>query len=443
MLPAEIPQDVESGTFDSPLGAARWVHLRGDDQTLPSSFDAVPVAAGGYITLDFEAQPPQLWRSADFFTWTPDPMPVDARYGELTLVDDTVWLTALEPTGLWRSVDGREWSGLSLDGLDSPEPDGFAWQVQLGTPLAADGVTILPFEHSPDYTLIARSLWGPDERYWYVREQGDGVYALVNDRGDQVRATVRFEDTGAGLRVIDVEDGTELTFLDGISLEFIERLVSDEGIPAVQGLALIGEDGLVEVELPGAMSAQPSTRFMVEDSGFAAYGLGADGLVHVHRSEDGREWAETDTIGDEPGEPTDIVGIYQGGPLVIESEPHITEWTSTDGVAWESIQPPDQFAGHRLADGWLWIQMVGEPLPWGAADEPETTEETMWFVPFEGNPVRIDMGGLDFSDITGPGGDSHGSRGFISANTLVNVSARDEGARRRDIWIITFDELPS
>jgi hypothetical protein len=105
----------------------------------------------------------------------------------------------------------------------------------------------------------------------------------------------------------------------------------------------------------------------------------------------------------------------------------------------EPIQPPDQFAGHRLAAGWLWIQMVGEPLPWGFA-EPETTEETMWFVPFEGDPVPIDMGDLDFS---GPDGDGYGSRGFISANTLVSVSAQEEGAKRRDIWIVTFDELRS
>ena len=50
-LPHDIPEDVASGTLDTPLGPARWVHLQGGAADLPSLIRPVPVP-GGYVSLD-------------------------------------------------------------------------------------------------------------------------------------------------------------------------------------------------------------------------------------------------------------------------------------------------------------------------------------------------------------------------------------------------------
>jgi hypothetical protein len=434
-LPAEIPEGVESGMLDTTLGPARWVHVRGDATTLPSGLRPVPVNGGGYITLDgSEAQPPQpLWRSSDLIDWAPEPLPMamEAPNGKLTLADDAAWLKTSEPAALWRSEDSLAWTEVSLDRLAAPAPVG-PWRLELDDPLASDGVTVVPFSHSPDHVLMLTELGG------YCCTGGeDGVYRLSSDRGENLGA-VRFEDTGSGLRVIDAEDGTELAFLDGATLEFIELLASDMGIPAIHGLGVVVGDELVDVGLPRAISEQSQLEFVVDDAGFAAYGLGQDGLVHVHRSEDGREWMETDIIGDDPGEPTEIVGLYKypwQGSVVIESEPHVTEWTLGDGATWESWHPPDQFYGERFASGGIALQMRNEDGPWPGG---EVQEATLWYVPRAGEPVAIDLGELGLANPDG--------LAFmavpVSSNTVV-LGADQQGAGPREIWIVTFDELPA
>jgi hypothetical protein len=127
-------------------------------------------------------------------------------------------------------------------------------------------------------------------------------------------ATVRFVDSGDGLRVLDAGDRTELAFLDGVELDFIELLASPMGWQAPQGFAIVEENRLVPVDLPAAITDQAETAFGVDDTGFVAYTLGRDGLVRVHESRDGLAWTETDVVGDDPGELTNIeyVGSQRG-----------------------------------------------------------------------------------------------------------------------------------
>ena len=207
-------------------------------------------------------------------------------------------------------------------------------------------------------------------------------------------------------------------------------------LPAVHGLGILSEDGPIDVDLPDSMDQEDAPVFLVDDAGFVAYGLGRDGLVHVHRSTDGRDWTETDIIGDDPGEPTDIVGVGDSQESVlIESEPHETLW-GTDGVDWESRHPLDNFGGASIGSGWISFQGTNEGVAWHTGD---VAVETMWFAPHDGGaPVAIDI-----SDVSGTMPWGHGEPNSISSNTVARSSFQDEGVGRRDIWIFTFDDVPT
>ena len=440
MLPSEIPGGIDTGSLDTPVGPARWVRLRGDDTTLPTSMDPVPVASGGFATLDSGL----LWRSSDLISWVSEPMPVAGGGGRLSLADGTYWLSTVDPASLWRSRDTLEWSEVSLEGLTPPGTDGYAWRLYLQAPLAYDGVTIVPthFQAEDDGTFLGLAGRPKLDRPVKLTETAPGVYDVRPEPNYQTRATVRIEETGDGLRVIDDEDGTELTVLDGISMDFIDRWASDGWIPSVDGLGIVDGDQLIDLDLPDLMDQADRPTLAVDESGFVAYVLEPDKFVHVYRSVDGREWNEADTIGDDPGEPTDIVyvrGLQPQGNLVIEGEPHETLWTSPDGVVWESRHPVENFGGgDPIASGWLWIQEVGEPTPWQPLRDADAP--TMWYLPKDGEPVPIDLSEAGFSM---PMVDSSGGGGWISSNTLIRTFQEDEGAHRRSIWIITFDDVPA
>jgi hypothetical protein len=434
-LPAEIPEGIESGTLDTPLGSARWVHLRGDDSTLPDLTDAVPVPAGGYIT---RLAPPWLWRSPDLITWAPEslPMSVGARYGGLTLADDTVWLATYEPIALWQSEDSLEWAEVSLEELVPPEPVG-PWLLDLGEPLTFDGITLVPFSHSPDQLLVHRAMGGTRNdrvRAFCCRGGETGVYRLSNDKGEHL-AAVRFEDAGGGLRVLDAGDGTELAFLDGVELGFIELLASSDGRADVLGLAVLDQGGLVPVGLPDATRDHAETAFEVDAAGFIAYSLGRDGLVHVHRSEDGRRWTETDVVGDDPGEPTDIEGVGSWRGSLSIGQHDNTTWTQAADGSWTSrLEEPFAFP---LADGSLRMHL--DEIEAGDSDR-----DALWYRPDGGEPISIDPSddlGIvaqiqrDLESIPGTGGYDFMP---LSRDTAVLSYA---GGGRRHLWIITFDEL--
>jgi hypothetical protein len=442
MLPSEIPEGIDTGSLDTPLGPARWVSLRGDETTLPLTLNPVPVRSGGFATLDSG----RLWRSPDLITWSSEPMPIKGGDVQLSLADGTNWLRTIEPASLWRSPDTLEWSEVSLDGLTPPGPDGYVWRLFLvQAPLAYDGVTIVPYHFQAETRGTFLGLAG--ERFARgveLTETGPGVYDVRFERGGPPQTTIRIEETSDGLRVIDDQDGTDLTVLDGISMDFIDRWASRDGIPGVDGLGIVDGDQLVGVDLPDLLGQAPWPTLLVDESGFASYVLGPDEFVHVYRSTDGRDWIESDIIGDDPGEPTDIVyvqGYGSVGSVVIESEPHTTEWTSADGVVWESRRLLENFiGGDPFASGWLWIQEVGEETPWKPRRQAD--EDTMWYMPKDGEPVAIDISeGYPMPVFSGAG--SGGSGGLVSSNTVIRTFQADEGANRRWIWIITFDEVPA
>ena len=433
-LPTEIPAGIESGTLDTPLGPARWAHLRGDDTTLPPGGRfQLAKASDGYIELEWDSTPMKLWRSPDLITWTSEPLSIRAGSGELWHVDGTYWLSTFEPSGLWRSQDAVSWEPLDLERLARPGPDEYAWELRLRRPLAHDGVVLVPFEWAADYGLLTRGLPGADQmRSPEVFEIEPGVFAFHEFNDPDVRARVRFEETASGVRVGDHEDDAELMLHKGVSMEFIERLTTGDGIPGVLGLGVLEGDRLEGAELPAHVDASHHQALTVDDAGFVSYSLEPDGMVQVHRSEDGRRWIETDVIGDDASEPTDIEAVWTSlgsvpgrGSVRMESTSG-PEWMTTDGVLWET--PPPGFHGARFAAGW-----ITGPMHMGGL---EGAEIRMWYQPNGGEPVAIDAEWDLTTDNCG------GWEGLISSNTIAG-SFDGECLGRREIWVITFDDVPA
>ena len=447
-LPTEIPAGVEWGTLETPLGQARWVHLSGDEATIPRRIRGLFNTSDGHMMLESDGTPAKLWRSRDLISWTWEPVDIDAEGGSPVRADGTYWLPAGDPPGFWRSPDMESWQRLDLDleRLGRPGPAAWAWSAELENPLVYDGVVIVPLWWSPDGArdVVARKLFGAERlREPELREVGPDVYelrasGLAPGQGTNVvNAKVRIEEAESGVRVVDDEDGAELMVLEGVGMEFIDRSFSGD-IAGVPGLAILDGDALVDVKLPEY--AELPGALWVDDAGFLLYALGADdGLVHVHRSKDGRDWNETDVIGDDPGEPTNVRFVYPGGgsaTLETDSE----AWTTTNDNEWTATSTDLTGISNRpIASGWVqgpWFH--GDP-PIGAAQEigPGNVLTRMWFQPRGGEPIPFDI-----TEMAIPASDCSWHLDSVSPNTLVNYLNPDCRGLR-EMWIITFDDVPA
>ena len=397
----------------------------------------------------------RVWRSPDLIDWSAQDLDISADTGELWAADGTLWLSTSGPGALWRSPDGTSWEQVSSD-LTTPGPEGYAWVLQLGQPVVNDGAIVVPFEWETDYWLVARGLPGVDGIRWpTLIEVEPGVYTiddwLVGTDNRGTLATVRFEETEDGLRVIDHSDGTLLKSLEGVSLDFIDRITFDEEreqdlLPRVRGLAVLEDDRLVEVDLPDEIKRADQTAWTTDGPGFTAYSLNSSGLVDVYRSQDGRGWQATDVIGDEVGEPADIVYIDAwSDPLTLESNDG-SRWTLSREGTWtqsESSQP--EMFDIPLGSGWVQgpLGAVGNPITREEEVGPGNVRSRIWYQPDAGEPEPIDITemGIPINDgISGP--NCGGYEGLVSANTLV-TSFDEECEGRREYWIITFDDLPA
>jgi hypothetical protein len=340
---------------------------------------------------------------------------------------------------------------VSLERLIAPGPEGYAWSLWPGRPLTYGGVTIVPFTWGTDGRVVIRGMPGADDVYSATLvESAPGVYDIddwvIGARNRGTFATVRFEETGGGgLRVIDHETGTELKVLKGVSMEFIKRLAFQvesrfDEIPTVLpgGLGIVQGGELVEVELPLEAEESDQQAFTVDESGFASYTLGPDG-VHVHRSQDGRVWRETDAIGDDPGEPTDFGSIYEfRGAVHIEAG---SETWTTDGLVWEPQRPPVHLwtdpTFYPIGTGWLVGPFDGNPVTGVEDVGPGNVIPRIWFQPTEGELVPIDI-----TEMALPINECGGGTFLLSPNTIATHFDEDcTGAR--DVWIITFDDVPA
>jgi hypothetical protein len=230
------------------------------------------------------------------------------------------------------------------------------------------------------------------------------------------------------------DDGDrELVVLDGVSMEFIERWAAGEPGIEFRAHATIGEDGGISADFPEPL-LQESTgpAFLVDASGFVAVDV-SDGVIHVRRSTNGRDWTETDIVGDDPGEPTGILGVWNPGrPWLVSLD---DRWVSFDGV--NGLARP-ALGEHNhdvpIASGWL---------RWSSRD-PDAVQDgivtTVAYQPGGGDPIPFDVSHMA---ITAPRGFGGTSLEAISSNTVVWTQELDGEGRAKEVWIITFDDLPA
>jgi len=455
-LPAEIPEGIESGTLDTPLGPARWVHLSGDDESLPGGMKPIPVP-GGFVTFDEEPHPYEtcsasercqyVWFSPDLFEWTRRPLPVDVEYAQAYFSGGHFWLIAndetpnedgdLDPPALWRSSDAQEWEAVELDGLESPFPATIDWRAYLGEIAASGDATVaqVTFEAQVGKNLLGLPPRpeGEDKVGDYASLQPDnGDSYLVMGPYDDAHGWVRFEVTGDGVRVLDAATDAVLTDIPGIGMGFIESWAASGEAPSVSRLVRL-EGGRVEtIELPSADPGgdqwTPRTLF-ASDDGFRWFRPSADGLTHLWVSADGREWTLEDTFGDDPGEPAQVTQGREGLESWAWSEPRQVAdlIASSDGLEWQVNRAPSADIVLRFGDGWIVPGRGGLAFYADGSDGPAA------------------LGSVELPLKT----DSFGAGGYgmsvINANTIVHsvVEEEDFAGRQRDHWIITFDDLPA
>jgi hypothetical protein len=245
-LTEDVPPGVESGTLTTPVGAAHWVRLSGDDP-LPGNGQAIAWPSGFAIfERPFNSFPPpapvsrsaQLWVSDDGIEWRVQPLPLDAaaQDASLTLVEGVYWLLSSDPAGLWRSTDGANWDEIDSAGLLPPGPIGLMWRTSYTPPVTAGALTLSHASFEADFPFhdilpLLIEDYEPfsdrDDSCGTLRESEPGVFQIVGQQGDQPcphQLALRFEETETGLLVRDNATGEELGEVLGADLSHIERL---------------------------------------------------------------------------------------------------------------------------------------------------------------------------------------------------------------------------
>lgn len=438
-LPAEVPEGVEIGTLETPFGPARWVHLVGDETSLPPNLgDMLEVGEWSFVTEELADGTVKLWRSPDQVEWTATELDLAAEWVQLSRSSDgAYWLTTHRPSGLWRSADAVSWEPLDVQGLESPGPSDYAWLLEFGEPLTHEEATIVPFEWSADHCAPTRGLLHPDPCFW-LTEVEPGTFELFAWLDLGPLPTVRFEDAEGGVRVVDHEDGTELAFVDGIGIEFVERLTSGDGIPPYHGLAILEGDELVPVELPAELHRDEESAFAADGPGFRLYQIVA-GRLEVYGSPNGRGWHHAGTIGDEAGEPVEVEEVDAWSTPTTLYTGDGQEWTTTDGLEWVQVPespPSTDEEGPFTADGPSLLGESGRPDTGEVEIGPDGVLQRIWFQPTDGEPVPVEIADLGFVPDDCGGGEVRDSYTLIT-------SMDEECSGRREMWIISFDDAPA
>jgi hypothetical protein len=386
-LPAVIPEGIESGTVDTPLGTARWVHLTGGRETRPSlSFwsnvigwpTGIAIFAapeGGESYAEGITQPSQLWTSRNGIDWElqPLPVPADAHDASLTLVGDVYWLIAKVWSGdrLWRSPDGVTWEEFDPTGLAPPGPAGFAWNLEYSSPATAGDLTLIhrsgegafPFR---DLGLVGLDGYcGDHER---MRKLAFGVYQMTST-DEPPCPVLRFEETDTGLHVSDDATGEYLGEIVGADLGHIDQMPSIF-LEGPQQLLIISDNEVIPVEVPWPAEQDLGVALFGVEDGIYAYAHdwcceGRD-IMSVWHTRDGRAWNELDP-------PSFLDGAPHNGPMwfrTLSETLYVTifddsgddggsleSWVTSDGIDWTPAPVPggllDGTYPVRLESGWF------------------------------------------------------------------------------------------
>jgi hypothetical protein len=315
----DLPQDAESGVFDTPLGKASWVELPIDEDTRPptrcfvfdeddgyggchgpggvmpwpSGFAMFQGSVSGYPPPVRPEVPARLWVSANGVEWQKEALPSDpfATGISLTLDNGVYWLLSAEPAALWYTTDGSTWHEVDPAGLAPPRSVGSTWGRHYTPPVTAGDLTVTYGSFSGDE---------------YPRDHEQGLYVISDDTVTR----------------------TEVPW------------------PTVVSATLFSTGDWIYAYTDDSQSREATKT--------------------VWRTRDGRSWTEIGTPGfvEESGLPGKSFHLYPSldGPLVAWShELEGSAWETTDGLKWEAADLPPQpsttktfeSAPLRLGTGWF------------------------------------------------------------------------------------------
>jgi len=384
-LPNRIPDGIRSGQLKTALGPARWIHLQGAAQALPETLFPIAVP-GGYVSIDegnhtAAQKHAQLWFSPNLLKWKKKPLPARTERALITPADDGYWLVArnertddanaldaYDAASAWYSTDTQAWEQIELSSLTPPGPDALDWDLELGQIAVSDRTAVLPMTYRLRTMSALLDMPVEADDFAGLFEVEPGLYAVRGGYGEEL-VTLRFEETVDGLRVIDATDGTALTEIEGVGLEFIETWVAGAGAHGEHGaltehrVGVIDDGEVVSVELPG-MTPGGELAVFGSDAGLAVFRLGTDGTIQAWRSQDGVTWSQMDVIGDDPDEISGV-GFIAAGPWGVMAMADGGRWDSSDGRTWKRNPAGAKVRATAFADGWLeltnnWLTIHGD-----------------------------------------------------------------------------------
>ncbi len=467
VLPSKLPDDLESGVLETPVGPARWVRVK-DAPANPSLMESV-ATDDGFAVLDHWSN--RLWHSPDLLSWTELPMPAEAEYGGiLDRAAGSYWLDggASGEVALWRSSDLDEWNRIDTAALSPGGPEGLFRPLRLGR-LVESGESVLVPVHYHESSLDLASHLGlpaePDgESYdfggggWVFESVEPGVYRVLTTSSDvDTMPSIRFEEIPGGLRVIDAVDESVLRELPGIDRESMETLLAafaetvtgsradqrryaqlrdwalQRGIVSWQ-LAIVDGDRLVPLDA----TARPDASLELFDAGADVVLLEFrdDGRVGVRRSRDGMEWEPSILATDAAGEyvethdwlvgPDDIEVLDEDGRLL----------RSRDGVTWMVSEMPSQLQEPSFGEV-MWGRLGGAVV---SLSEDNGSAETLHLHTADGERVDVDLRplgiGTSFDD-----GEGFAYGRVLSDRTVALGFGSPPGRGMGDYVIISFYEL--
>ena len=425
-LPTEVPAGVRSGTLDTPLGPARWVHLQGDRSTLPDLDDFTAVAlAGGYGVSAANG----TWSSPDLVSWTL----VQALPGldHIGSTPGSLWFWNEDDDALVRSTgrsDPPSFVEYDLSRVAAERPQGLDW----------DGFRVAGGVVDYQGTIILLVRWEISEPAqvfglpggrWVPQQRPDGEVDLFEPFATEPFLTIRVDETTAGLRIIDTADGSTIAEPLTVGLDVLERWLA-RGMLYETGIVVIRPDGEIESSNPDWAQGAERSAFLATASAIHAYRPNDDGTVSVYALADDVTWSPVEIIGDEPDEPGPIDQVWGGGDSVTLANDD-SYWSSSDGIEWKTSTEQSE-PDITTSVGNVEIRGRDQSQP-----------DTLRFITADDTTGEIDIAALGrgrrIDAARQEAGDSDVTVSGVEGIGENAIALTVRGGEKLDVWIIAFD----
>jgi hypothetical protein len=416
-LPDVLPDGAASGSLETPLGPARWVHLVRGPAEIPFG-RVLPGPTGLLLSTGGLA-------STDGIEWTPHVLPIHTESSLLTFSGGAYWLTTTGPTSLWRSTDALAWSPVDLSALVTPVPADLDWELILGTPVSGAGATVIPVTHRvrDPGQLLGQA---PTHRQEWPQEVSPGIFDVMQGtpRGELAVDRVLIRALDDGLRVSE-EDGRLITRLDGVDLGFIRAWSARHSIER-HGIGIISDGTVEPVALPDVPYPDPAAVgapvLLDTPDGYRAFAPAPDGEIRAWHSVDGSGWVGVPS----PGPAWDVwTEIGYGRPSRVWMH-GASMLATTDGLEWHD-RPGLRVTGGEFHFG---------PSEGGAIPEnPDWSSLTL--AAGSDGEERIPIPGLS---VDSPADQPYESVQSVVGNTIFIMNLRPAGtAPEHEMWIIELE----